>query len=472
MKTNSIRMQFYVLVPLIFAGFTALAALLTFQLMRSGQVLVWPLIATGGILVFTAFLCGLLILWLIFRPVETFLRETRPLVPEPLPALPFGRRATDYGGATPIASALSRMTEVLGNLEARALFPDIVAPSPSMRSVLGLVLKIAPTDSTVLILGESGTGKELVARNIHSHSRRADKPFVAINCAGIPEGLLESELFGHEKGSFTGAYARKIGKLEAADGGTVFLDEIADMPMMTQAKILRALQEREIERVGGAQPVRVDIRVLAATNKDLPKMVQEGAFREDLFFRINVFSLRLPPLRERSEDIPLLATHLLRQIKPGAVLSPRALAMLTAHRWPGNVRELRNTIEAAAALSNVVIEPEHLNTSIRLQYDFIPSDVADTSTGPSNIDERLDSLEREMILDALMRAKGVQVKAAALLGIKERSLWHRIAKHHIDVASLRSENNEPRNGHQEMKSEASKNGGEKAGQPEKSGVTA
>ena len=450
-KPASIRIQFYLMVPLIFAGFTALAALLTYHLMRSSVRVagsqLWPLLGTAGLLVAAAFLCGLFILWLIFRPVETFLRETRAFVPAPPPVA--RRRATDFEAVAPIAHALNWVTEALGRMEAQALFPDVVAPSAAMRSVLGLVLKIAPTDSTVLILGESGTGKELVARNIHSHSRRADKPFVAINCAGIPEGLLESELFGHEKGSFTGAYARKIGKLEAADGGTVFLDEIADMPMLTQAKILRALQEREIERVGGAHPIPVDIRVLAATNKDLAKMVREGAFREDLFFRINVFSFRLPPLRERSEDIPLLATHLLRQIKPEATLAPGALAALTAYRWPGNVRELKNAVEAAAALAADVIEPKHLNAGLQLQTEFRPPTLPEAQAF-RNLDERLAALEKSWILEALAKTGGVQVRAAALLGIKERSLWHRIAKHRIDVAAIRPERTESKPDLQEM----------------------
>ena len=440
-KPASIRIQFYLMIPLIFAGFTALAALLTYHLMRySGRVAggqLWPLLGTSGLLVISTFLCSLLILWLVFRPVEQFLRETRTLVPAP-PATA-RRRATDFDAIAPISHTLNWVTEALGRMEAQTLFPDLVAPSPAMRSVLGLVMKIAPTDSTVLILGESGTGKELVARNIHSHSRRADKPFIAINCAGIPEGLLESELFGHEKGAFTGAYSRKIGKLEAADGGTVFLDEIADMPMLTQAKILRALEEREIERVGGSHPTPVDIRVLAATNKDLARMVKEGAFREDLFFRINVFSFHLPALRDRSEDIPLLATHLLRQIKPTAALSPAALAALTAYRWPGNVRELKNVVEAAAALADELIGPEHLNAGMRLQFEFNPAAAGKEGVASQNLDERLEAMEKGLILEALAKTGGVQVRAAALLGIKERSLWHRIAKHHIDVTAVRNE---------------------------------
>jgi transcriptional regulator with PAS, ATPase and Fis domain len=441
MKATSIHFQFYLLVPMIFSGFTALAALLTYHLMRFSRAVadgqVWPLLATGGLLVLSAFLCGLIIIWFLLRPVETFIRQARQFVPDN--TQPSMRAVLERNPILPIATTFNRVTEVLGNMEARALFPHIVAPSPAMRSVLGLILKIAPTDSTVLILGESGTGKELVARSIHAHSRRTDKPFVAINCAGIPETLLESELFGHEKGAFTGAYTRKLGKLEAASGGTVFLDEIADMPMLIQAKILRALQEREIDRVGGDHPVPVDIRFIAATNKDLVAMVKEGKFREDLFFRIDVFSFRLPALRERTEDIPLLASHLLHAIKPGASLSPLALAALTAHQWPGNVRELKNTIEAAAALADEVIEREHLNASVRAQFELIPRDLSGPAETFRTIDERMGAVEKGLIMDALMRAGGVQVRAAEMLGIKERSLWHRIAKHNIDVSAIRAE---------------------------------
>lgn len=443
MKKYPFKVQFYFLVPAIFAGFTALAALLTFQLMRYSSMVSsgwrWPLAASGAILVATAFLTAVLIVWLLLNPVERFVRRAEELVP--LSAPPAKSSMNGRDAVAPISRMLDRVTEVLGNVEARALFPEIVAPSAAMRAVLGLILKIAPSDSTVLIQGESGTGKELVARSIHAHSRRAEKPFVAINCAGIPEGLLESELFGHEKGAFTGAYARKIGKFEAAAGGTVFLDEIADMPMVTQAKILRALQEREIERVGGAQPVRIDIRVIAATNKDLQRMVAEGRFREDLYFRVDVFSIHLPPLRERSEDIPLLALHLLHQIKSDATIAPKALAALTAHTWPGNVRELKNVIEAAATLAGNLVEPQHLGFSAMGSGGGAVWAEMDAQ----NLDQRLGALEKGMILEALTRSGGVQVRAAELLGIKERSLWHRIAKHHIDVSPFRqrSENDEP-----------------------------
>lgn len=440
MKNNAIKVQFYLLVPMIFAGFTMLAVVLTFNLMRYsgawGGGRIWPVVATGSLLVATAFSCAMLIVWMVFRPVEKFMHQAQQYVPDTTP--PSGRSREPLNAITPITSTFNRVTEALGNMEARAMFPDIIAPSAAMRSILGLILKIAPTDSTVLVLGESGTGKELVARNIHSHSKRAKQPFVAINCAGIPESLLESELFGHEKGSFTGAYTRKVGKLEAANGGTVFLDEIADMPMVVQAKILRVLQEREIERVGGTQPIRVDIRVIAATNKDLLKMVKEGSFREDLFFRIDVFSFRLPALRERSEDIPLIAKHLLREIRPDLSLSPAALAVLTAHAWPGNVRELRNVIEASAAMATDVILPVHLSTSARAPYEVLPKEMALSDSSPRNLDERLIAMEKSLIVDALSRTGGVQVRAASLLGIKERSLWHRIAKLGIDVSALRS----------------------------------
>ncbi len=439
MKDKSFKLQWYVIVPGIFAGFTALASILTYQLMQAplGSRLSMPgsLLVAGVILVLTAFMTGSLVVNAMVRPLERFVERTRMMVP-PNRSDPAQKPSTRNSMA-PIVHTLDRVSEVLDNADAQAMFPDIVAPSSAMRAILALLLKIAPTDATVLILGESGTGKELVAKAIHTRSPRAERPFVAINCAGIPEGLLESELFGHEKGAFTGAYARKIGKFELAAGGTIFLDEIADMPMVTQAKILRALQEREIERVGGTQSVPINIRVIAATNKELTRLVEEGSFREDLFFRLDVFTVRLPPLRERSEDIPLIASEFLRRIKPSSTISPRALAALTAYAWPGNIRELRNVIEAAAALADAVIEPQHLRVSALGDGDLQLEAGAWANSGPQNLDQRLNAIEKAMILEALARTGGVQVRAADVLGIKERSLWHRIAKHQIDVASVR-----------------------------------
>ncbi|HIE03646.1 MAG TPA: sigma-54-dependent Fis family transcriptional regulator, partial [Candidatus Latescibacteria bacterium] len=218
--------------------------------------------------------------------------------------------------------------------------------SPAMRKVLELIDKVAPTDATVLVLGESGTGKELVARRIHHLSPRRDRPLVAVHCATFPENLLESELFGYERGAFTGATRRKVGHFEYADGGTIFLDEVGELPTSVQAKLLRFLQERQFTRIGGVEPVRVDVRVIAATNRDLEREVMEGRFREDLFYRLNVFPIELPPLRERREDIPLLVEHFLRQRnRPPDVVSPEAMEALLTYDWPGNVRELENVIE-------------------------------------------------------------------------------------------------------------------------------
>ena len=259
-----------------------------------------------------------------------------------------------------------QVTSVLSRIDARHFFPEIIGESIAMRGLLSLIMKVAPTDSTVLILGESGTGKELVATSIYQHSPRKDGPFIKLNCAAIPEELLESELFGHEKGAFTGATTFKPGKFDMADGGTIFLDEIGDMPLNLQAKILRVLQEKEFYRVGGSRTIKVDVRFIASTNKNLERMVQEGTFREDLFYRLNVFTLHLPPLRERKEDIPLLVDHFLKSTPKQVEISSVALQLLMGYAWPGNVRELKNVIESAAviAVTNGYIEPAQLPTKI------------------------------------------------------------------------------------------------------------
>jgi transcriptional regulator with GAF, ATPase, and Fis domain len=314
----------------------------------------------------------------------------------------------------------------------------MIGQSMVMRGIFTQILKVARTDSTVLISGESGTGKELVAASLYEHSFRRGKPFIKLNCVAIPEGLLESELFGHEKGAFTGATAQKIGKFELADGGTIFLDEIGDMPLTTQAKLLRVLQEKEFERVGGSQTIRVDVRFIAATNKNLIEMVRQGTFREDLYYRLNVFAISLPALRERKEDIPLLAAHFLERMAGGPVkLTAEALQILTAYAWPGNVRELQNTLERAAVLTDSgAIEPQLL--ALQISSD-VPSQVLQNqdSALARSIDERLDEVERGLIIEALSRSGGVQVKAAETLGINQRSLWHRIKKLGIDVDSLK-----------------------------------
>lgn len=327
------------------------------------------------------------------------------------------------------------VTNILSSIESRELFPDIVGSSTSMRNIFTQLLKVAPTDSTVLIFGESGTGKELIASSIYEHSMRKGKPFVKINCVAIPEGLLESELFGHEKGSFTGATEQKKGKFEIANGGTIFLDEIGDMPLNTQAKLLRVLQEKEFERVGGTKMIKVDIRFIAATNKNLQEMIKNGLFREDLYFRLNVFSINIPPLRERKEDIILLANYFMKSMPVKLRLSNSALKGIIDYPWPGNVRELKNVMEQASILNeDGIVKPQHLPA---IKEKSLPDiDSADDGTMP--LDEKLNLMEKEMIMAALRKAGGIQVKAAGILGINQRSLWHRIKKLQIDVDSIKN----------------------------------
>jgi transcriptional regulator with PAS, ATPase and Fis domain len=334
-----------------------------------------------------------------------------------------------------------RVTSVLSRIDARHFFPEIIGESTAMRGLLSLIMKVAPTDSTVLIQGESGTGKELVATSIYEHSLRKEKPFVKLNCAAIPEELLESELFGHEKGAFTGATAFKPGKFDIAHGGTLFLDEIGDMPLSLQAKILRVIQEKEFYRVGGSQTINVDVRFIASTNKNLEKMAQEGTFREDLFYRLNVFTLRLPPLRERKEDIPVLVDSFLKLLPKEVNISSLALQMLMSYSWPGNIRELKNVIESAGVIAEGgYIEPAQLPAKVTGLF----SQWADTDfklASNISLDEKLAEIERSLIIEALTKTGGVQSRATELLGINQRSLWHRIKKLNIDVKSLKKYEN-------------------------------
>ena len=304
----------------------------------------------------------------------------------------------------------------------------VVAEDPAMRRVLQLAEKVAASDATVLIGGESGTGKEVLARFIHKKSARAAKPFVAINCAAIPEQLLESTLFGHEKGAFTGAGAAHAGKFEQAQGGTLLLDEISEMPLPLQAKLLRVLQEREVERVGGSKPIPLDIRVLATSNRDMLSWVKEGRFREDLYYRINVFPLTLPALRERRADIVPLATHVLRKAAPqGEVaFSASAAATLTAYDWPGNVRELENVVQRAVILaSGPEIQADDLLLPTMAAADMSEDMIATTDTRPSQIKD----LEREHILQTLVSVGGMRKLAAEKLGMSERTLRYKLAQY-------------------------------------------
>ncbi|MGH7399380.1 MAG: sigma-54-dependent transcriptional regulator, partial [Candidatus Rokuibacteriota bacterium] len=313
----------------------------------------------------------------------------------------------------------------------------LIGQSEALKRVVDMAHRAAPTDLTVLILGESGTGKEVLARAIHRLSPRKDGPFVPVNCAAIPEGLLESELFGHERGAFTGAVRARPGRFELAKEGTLFLDEIGDMPLPMQAKILRVLQEREFERVGGTRTITADVRVIAATHRDLEASVAQSTFRQDLFYRLQGVGIHLPPLRERVDDLPLLATHLLERAarrlnRAPAILSPEALRCLWTYAWPGNVRELQHVLEGAMVLSDGVIGPEHLPPAVQRAAQARPA----AETGPvltGSLDAALEEWERRLILDALSQTQGVQARAAKVLGISERSLWYRIKKLGIQV---------------------------------------
>lgn len=314
----------------------------------------------------------------------------------------------------------------------RYAFHNLIGKSQGMQEIYAKIEQVSDSRTTVLIAGESGTGKELVAKAIHYNSARRERPFIALNCAALPETLIESELFGHEKGSFTDATARRVGQFELANSGTLFLDEIGDLTPLTQAKLLRVLQEREFTRIGGIQPIKVDVRIVAATNKNLDELVRKGQFREDLYYRINVISLYLPPLRERGEDIPLLAKHFLakrieEENRSYIEFGKDALEMLTRYPWPGNVRELENIIEQAFIWSQNAsqILPEHL--PMILKNDSRPSSLRDdTLAGRMSLEKAVMEFEREILLDALKRTNYVQTHAANLLGISRRMLKYRM----------------------------------------------
>jgi transcriptional regulator with GAF, ATPase, and Fis domain len=441
MNQRRYHLSLYILVPFIFAGISTLSAIgaywIGLGLARSETEVLWPIRLWAIGIGMATFLCGLVIAWVILRPVKKFVQETENLAVLPKPAAPHvtHRSVDDIEHFTQI---FEQVTEFLSKAESARLFPNLAGQSEVMRSLFHQILRVAPTDSTVLITGESGTGKELVATAVYEHSLRQGKPFVKINCVAIPEGLLESELFGHEKGAFTGATSLKVGKFQLADGGTIFLDEIGDMPLATQAKVLRALQEREFERVGGNRSIKVDVRIIAASNKNLPKLVQEDRFREDLYYRLNVVPLNLPPLRNRKEDIPLLADYFLRKVSDPAKISPAALELLFAHSWPGNVRELQNTLERAVVMVEDLILPVHLPLEIAGRILTESNMKQGLSKETDSIDDRLREMEKGMIMDALRRAGGVQVKAAQLLGISPRSLWHRVKKHGLDPGALKN----------------------------------
>ena len=440
MKQSRFYISLYIIIPFIFTGFTILAAIVSFRLTKYGLdhgiepagAVFWFIVIIGIV----AFYAGFTLVRFILKPVEQFVKNAKRLASFSSSKSESGK---DWSAdkLEQFTNVFDQVTSVLSRIDARHFFPHIIGESLAIRGLLSLIKKLSPTDSTVLILGESGTGKELVATSIYENSNRKDKAFIKLNCAAIPEELLESELFGHEKGAFTGAAKFKPGKFDMANKGTIFLDEIGDMPLNLQAKILRALQEKEFYRVGGSKTIKIDVRFIASTNKNLEKMIQEQKFREDLYFRLNVFTVHLPPLRERKEDIALLVDYFLQQLPKKVEISSTALQMLMVYPWPGNIRELKNTIESAAVIAeNGFIEPAQLPAKITGAFNTNPTEFALPTN--ASLDQRLHEIEKSMIIEALRKTGGVQVRATELLGINQRSLWHRIKKHNIDVKSIKS----------------------------------
>jgi len=465
MKDKRYNISLYAIIPVISAGIALLATVVAYNItmyyIEKGGNPIWPVSFWGTLLIIFTFFVGLIIARTILVPLDRFFEKTESLgILKNLPqGDPENIKKDDMGRFNLL---FDQVTELLGKVESRQLFPAIIGQSKVMRGVFNQIMKVAETDSTVLILGETGTGKELISSSIHEHSQRREKPFIAINCAAIPSGLLESELFGHEKGAFTSADSRKLGKFEIANGGTIFMDEIGDMPLETQAKVLRVIEDGLVQRVGGLHPVKVNVRFVAATNRELDKMVEEGKFRQDLYFRLNVFNMNLPPLRHRREDIPLLVERFLSKLKKKVELSPAAMQFLTAYSWPGNVRELQNAVESATVLADKIIDPKHLPSAITRELGSMDPAKQESALGGSgstafdgrlrsfelyekldvdksgDIDQRLQELEKELIINALKKSGGVQVAAAKFLGIKERSLWHRIKKFDIDISVFKN----------------------------------
>lgn len=459
-RSSPFRVSLFVLIPFIFTGFAVLAFLVAYYAGRASTMQLFLL--GGAVIAFTAF-SAVVVTFAVLSPVQKFVDEVEssPSFPKPpvQPETETKTRAHDEIGH--FDHVFREVANLISKVDARDRFPGIVGQSRAIRSCLSQVIKVAPTDNTVLLLGESGVGKELFAEAIYQESNRQGKPFVKLNCVAIAAGLLESELFGHEKGSFTGASAKKTGKFELANEGTLFLDEIGDIQLETQAKLLRVLQEREFQRVGGNETIKVNVRFIAASNKNLHQMVKEGTFREDLFYRLNVFPIYIPPLRDRVEDIPLIARHILDRMPEKKDLTPEAMRELMTWSWPGNIRELKNVLERASVMadqgriSSVGFTSRTDISGQRQKIDFdavSPEKEAESGTVSKeelkisngfNIDEHIAACEKEIILRVLKQAGGVQSRAAKLLGINQRSLWHRIKKYEIDVSSIKNNSLSP-----------------------------
>ncbi len=317
-------------------------------------------------------------------------------------------------------------------IEEKIYFPGVIGNSEGMKLVMELIEAVAKTDSLVLIEGESGTGKELIARAIHHNSLRKDNPFIVLNCGALSEGILESELFGHERGSFSGAFTQRKGRFELAHKGTLFIDEIGELSLSAQTRLLRVLQEKEFERVGGNFPIKIDVRVIAATNKNLEREVKENRFREDLYYRLNVFKIHIPPLRERKDDISELTGFFITKFskdmnKPVRFISPEALRILKTYSWPGNIRELQNVIERAVVLcKDDTITPRELPENLYKEAEF--KDQIELKPG-ENLDEAIERIEKNIILKSLKKAGYSQTKTAELLGIKRTTLRYKLEKY-------------------------------------------
>ena len=354
----------------------------------------------------------------------------------------FERLFITIGNALDVVKAAKEIAQLRKNLVDKYQFEKIIGDSKPMRRLFENMTHLLDRSTTVLIQAESGTGKELVAKALHYSGRRSGQAFVAVNCAAIPEGLIESELFGHEKGAFTGAATRHVGKFEAADGGTIFLDEIGEMPLKAQARLLRVIQEREFERVGGKGPVKVDVRILVATNQNLTEMVKQKQFREDLYYRISVFPLVIPPLRERREDIPLLAAHMLYkysdEVGAGHLeISPEAMKMLRRYNWPGNVRELENVIQRAIILSQgEIISREHLPMELQAKFGrsgILKGNAVEVTDKDTHQIRPFEAIERDVIEQALRATKGNISLTAQQLIIGRATLHRKIKKYKLEI---------------------------------------
>jgi len=452
--SSPVHVSLFVLIPFIFTGFALLAFVIAYYASRASTLQLFLL--GGAVIAFTA-VSAVVVTFAVLSPVQKFIHqiESSPSYPKEPPNPKPASKSYVHDEILHYDHVFSEVANLISKVDARVRFPGIIGQSRAIRGCLSQIIKVAPTDNTVLLLGESGVGKELFAEAIYQESSRQGKPFIKLNCVAIAAGLLESELFGHEKGSFTGATAKKIGKFELANEGTLFLDEIGDIQLETQAKLLRVLQEREFQRVGGNETIKVNVRFVAASNKNLHQMVKEGTFREDLFYRLNVFPIYIPPLRDRVEDIPLIAQHILDNMPEKRELAPEAMRELITWSWPGNIRELKNVLERASVMADhgkitSVGLAKRMNLSEQQQKTV--SDIITHGEEAENsvikedstilegfyLDDHLAAYEKKIILKVLKQAGGVQARAAKLLGINQRSLWHRIKKYEIDVSAIKN----------------------------------